>query len=36
MATVVASAPEPQVVGMASSGFKGEGGLRPSPTGGLT
>ena len=36
MATVVASAPEPQVVGIASSGFSGAGGLRPSPTGGFT
>ena len=36
IATVVASAPEPQVVGIASSGLSGDGGLRPPPTGGFT
>src|SRR3954454_250451 len=36
IATVVASAPEPQVVGIASNDLSGDGGLRPSPTGGLT
>ena len=35
-ATVVASAPVPDVVGMARCGRSGDGGLRPSPTGGLT
>ena len=35
-ATVVASAPVPQVVGIARCGRSGDGGLRPSPTGGLT
>jgi hypothetical protein len=33
MATVVASAPVPAVVGMASSGFSGPGGFLPPPTG---
>src|SRR3954463_2833650 len=36
IATVVASAPETQGVGIASNGLSGDGGLRPSPTGGLT
>jgi len=35
-ATVVASEPLPEVVGMARSDSSGEGGLRPSPTGGFT
>ena len=35
-ATVVASAPVPQVVGIARCARSGDGGLRPSPTGGLT
>jgi hypothetical protein len=36
MATVVASAPVPAVVGTASKGFNGEGGFLPPPTGALT
>ena len=36
IATVVASEPVPAVVGTATSGFSGPGGLRPSPTGGFT
>ena len=36
IATVVASDPVPAVVGMASSGLSGAGGLRPPPTGALT
>ena len=35
-ATVVASLPVPEVVGIARCGFSGPGGLRPSPIGGLT
>ena len=35
-ATVVASLPVPEVVGIARCGFSGAGGLRPSPIGGLT
>jgi hypothetical protein len=31
---VVASEPVPAVVGIASRGLRGEGGLRPSPIGG--
>src|SRR5829696_3992218 len=36
IATVVASAPVPAVVGMARSGFRGPGGFLPPPTGALT
>jgi len=36
IATVVASEPVPEVVGIARWGSNGDGGLRPSPIGGLT
>ncbi len=35
-ATVVASDPVPEVVGIARCGFSGEGGFLPPPTGALT
>ncbi len=35
-ATVVASLPVPDVVGIARCGCSGAGGFLPSPTGGLT
>ena len=35
-ATVVASEPVPEVVGIARWGLSGDGGFLPAPTGGLT